>query len=227
MQIKKIIFLSALLIMFSCNKNEKNLLLAIDCTKSNGKSSIKSIGQLLENSEEGDVITIVPIHARTASAAPIIEKTIPPCEDMNCAKYQRHIINEIERSALDGFEGRNIESQVRLKTSIMPIFSRMFRMETDRTVDLIILSDMIEENNKLNFVETFPKMDKKEIKRLAIENLNQSRDEIDLANKVISIVIPGTQSGDTHNDEFHLKVLLFWETFINAAGGRMTVRYLS
>ena len=50
-------------------KNEKNLLLAIDCTKSNGKSSIKSIGQLLETSKEGDKITIVPIHARTASAA--------------------------------------------------------------------------------------------------------------------------------------------------------------
>ena len=228
MQIKNIILIILVVFMSACKQDFSNHLIAIDSSKSTGISKLPSFEKVLGQTNEGDRVVIMPIHGRTASAVSIIDTRIPECENINCKKTIKKVYKEIIKKTQDSFKNGSINSNVRLKTSILPIFSKMRRMESASKFQLVIISDMIEDNSSLNFSNQLPHLNKSDVKELALEKYNEWKDEIDINERKITILIPGTQSGSrNYNDEFHRKVMLFWETFIKEAGGIIEVGYLS
>ncbi len=227
MQIKKIIIPLMLLMLTACNTESKTLVFALDYSRSTGINEISRMKDLLSVARQGDKVIIFPIHGRTASAVPIADKTIPPCEDINCEREKSKMLNDIVNTIDDSYKSRSINSHVKSSTSILPIFSKTRMLGSNENISLFIISDMIEENTNLDFVESFPGLRNDDIVELAKSQLDQWKYEIDLEGQSVSVLIPGTLSGSIYDDSFHRKVILFWETFIGAAGGQMKVRYLS
>ena len=227
MRIKSIITATALLLMSSCKEQSRTLIFALDYSKSTGVDRISKMDEILSVAKQGDKVIVYPIHGRTASATPIAERIIPPCEDINCERQRSNILKDITSDIDKNFKKSNISPKVKSSTSITPIFSKLRILGDKQYQSLYIISDMIEENTRLDFVELFPALTNEEVVKLANLQLSEWKNEIDIQGSNVSILIPGTVSGSLHDDEFHRKVILFWDTFIKEAGGVMNVRYLS
>ena len=95
MRIKSIITATALLLMSSCKEQSRTLIFALDYSKSTGVDRISKMEEILSVAKPGDKVIVYPVHGRTASATPIAEQIIPPCEDINCERQRSNILKVI------------------------------------------------------------------------------------------------------------------------------------
>ena len=125
MKIKSIIMSTILLLMSSCKEESRTLVFALDYTKSTGVDRISRMDEILSVARQGDRVIVYPVHGRTASAAPIAERIIPPCEDINCERQRTNILKDITSDIDRNFKRSRISSKVKSSTSITPIFSKL------------------------------------------------------------------------------------------------------
>ena len=94
-------------------------------------------------------------------------------------------------------------------------------------MEVIIISDMIQDNSIMSFPNQFSSIDNKVVKKLAIQQYDRRKDEISIEGKHISIFIPSTELGNSYGDLFNRKVNTFWDVFIREAGASLFIKDLS
>ena len=222
----------------SCNENTNKVhAIFVDTTLStstlkndNPIRIMKHIESMLLNKvKSGETVIIYPIHSQTASASPIGEWMIPSNKgDMGDEKRKKQAIKNIISEAREVlFIESPISETVRSSTSIFPIFNKVKRLSSKGIVEITIFSDMLEDNSSMSFTSLFGKMNKKEIKSLAIAQYNQLSDEISIFGTNIRIFYPSTVVGDPNLERIMNKVDIYWETFFSEAGAKIFIFDLS
>ena len=224
-----LILIAGSLIMTACNEDSLKVhAVFVDTTGStatlkdkNPQKIVKYINNMLnEKVRGGETIVIYPIHSRTASSAPIGEWKMPLDKgDMGDPIRRKRAIKNIladVKSVL--FDRSVITPEVRINTSLFPIFSKVKHLSNKGKVEVTIFSDMLEDNASLCFNDLFGQMGKTEIKNLALKQYDEIREEISIIGTNIRILYPSTVVGDPHLERIKNKVDIFWETFFSEAG---------
>ena len=233
-----LLIIAGSLMMTACNnKSLKVHALFVDTTGStaalkdkNPQKIMNYIKKMLnEKVESGETVVIYPIHSQTASSAPIGEWKMPLDKgDMGDERRRKQaIINIIAEVKSVLFDHSRITSRVRLNTSLFPIFTKVKRLSSKGNVEVTIFSDMLEDNASLCFTDLFNRMEKREIKNLAVKQYDERREEMSIIGTNIKILYPSTVVGDHDLEKIMRKVETFWETFFNEAGANLSISDLS
>ena len=222
------------LIMTSCNETPTSHVYFIDCTNSTilSKSGMyannfyKGFKNMIDkNVMAGETITIYPIHAQTLSAAKIGEWVMPMPKDINYKIQRRKMVESIISAVENKIE--KMRPEVRSHTSIFPVFDKLKRVSNKDNMNVTIISDMIQDNSIMSFPNQFKSVNNKTVKKFAIQQYLQRKDDISIEGKHISILIPSTESGNSYGDSFNKKVNTFWEAFMKEAGVVLSIKDLS
>jgi len=235
---KNILFIITVsFLLISCKEKLKTHAFIIDVTASTSisKESEKSNDLLhsLRNIIDkkvlaGETLVIYPIHARTGSASPIYKGKMPLMINLNSKKERKKQLNEIVSVINEKlFTKTIITPGIRANSSIFPIFSKLKKISKNSSIEVTIISDMIEYSTTVNFYEKLNSLSNNAVKDYAIKKYSERKDEYSIMNHNFTILIPGTEAGSKYPDEFNRKVNTFWESFFKEAGASVFITDLS